>query len=121
MDFRKIEVDKMKIRASENDVVSFVTDIVHSYKSIASKRNVDLRLITKERQLNVWFDVNMLDKVIFNLLSNAFKFTKDNGYIHVYLTKSENNKETIIKIEDNGVGMTEDVLNHAFEILPGRI
>ena len=116
MDFRKIEVDKMKIRASENDVVSFVTDIVHSYKSIASKRNIDLRLITKERQLNVWFDVNMLDKVIFNLLSNAFKFTKDNGFIHVYLTKSGNNKETIIKIEDNGVGMAEDVLNHAFEI-----
>lgn len=116
MDFRKIEVDKMRIRASENDIIAFISDILLSYKSIAHNRNIDLRLITHERQINVWFDVNMLDKVIFNLLSNAFKFTKDNGFINVYVTKNSNSDEVVIKVEDNGVGMAEDVVNNAFEL-----
>jgi len=116
MDFRKIEVDKMKLRASENDLIAFVSDILQSYKSIAQKRNIDLRLITTEPHLNIWIDVTMLDKVIFNLLSNAFKFTKDNGYIHVYISKSENSNNAIIKIEDNGIGMSKDALEHAFDV-----
>ncbi len=114
MDFRKIEADKMKLHASENDLISFVSEIIQSYKSIAQKRGIDLRLITNERQLNAWIDVTMLDKVIFNLLSNAFKFTNDNGFIHVYVSKEEN--EAAIKVEDNGVGMSKEALEHAFEV-----
>ncbi|THU42027.1 response regulator [Niastella caeni] len=116
MDFRKIEVDKMKLKASENDLIVFVSDIIQSYKSIAQKRNIDLRLITKEPHLNIWMDVTMLDKVIFNLLSNAFKFTRDNGYIHVYISKNENSNNAVIKVEDNGMGMSKDALEHAFDI-----
>lgn len=114
MDFRKIEVDKMRLKAAENDLILFVSDIIQSYKSIAQKRNIDLRLITKERQLPVWMDVNMMDKVIFNLLSNAFKFTKDYGYIHIYIGKQEN--RALVKIEDNGVGMSKDAIDHAFDV-----
>lgn len=116
MDFRKIEVDKMKLRASQNDLVSFVSEILQAYKSVATNRNIDLRLITNERHLDVWFDTSMMDKVIFNLLSNAFKFTKDNGNIHVYITKNEQLNLAIIKVEDNGVGMTKDAVEHAFDI-----
>ena len=64
----------------------------------------------------VWFDVNMLDKVIFNLLSNTFKFTKDNGYVHVYVNKDETGKNVIIKVEDDGIGMSEDAVKNAFEL-----
>jgi signal transduction histidine kinase/DNA-binding response OmpR family regulator len=116
MDFRKIGVEKMKVRATENDIISFTSEIVQSYKSIAHKRNIDLRLITKERQLNIWFDASMIDKVIFNLLSNAFKFTKDGGYIHVYVNKTEDGKEVSIKVEDNGVGMTKDAVANSFTV-----
>jgi signal transduction histidine kinase/DNA-binding response OmpR family regulator len=116
IDFRKIELDKMKVCASEQDIVSFIQEIVQSYKSVAQKRGIDLRLITNERQMPVWIDTTMLDKVIFNLLSNAFKFTKDNGYIHVYVSKKEDTNEATIKVEDNGVGMSEDAIKHAFEI-----
>jgi signal transduction histidine kinase/DNA-binding response OmpR family regulator len=116
MDFRKIEVDKMKLKASENDLITFVSDIIQSYRNVAQKRSIDLRLITKERRLDIWMDVTKLDKVIFNLLSNAFKFTKDNGYIHVYINKSENGDYAVIKIEDNGVGMSKDAVEHAFEV-----
>ncbi|MCA0380719.1 MAG: substrate-binding domain-containing protein [Bacteroidetes bacterium] len=116
MDFRKIEVDKMHIKASDNDIVEFLQDIIESFQSIASKRKIDLRLITNERQLQVWFDVNMLDKVVFNVLSNAFKFTSDNGYIYVYLKLDESQKNALISIEDNGVGMSEEAVKKAFDL-----
>ena len=112
MDFRKIETNKLKLKATENDLVGFVSEIVSAFKEIASKRNIDLRLITKEQHLKVWFDVNMLDKVIFNLLSNAFKFTGDNGHIHIYIRKIEQENLAYIRVEDNGVGMNKDAVDH---------
>jgi signal transduction histidine kinase/DNA-binding response OmpR family regulator len=116
MDFRKIEVERMRLRASENDLISFTNDILQSYQSIAHKRNIDLLLLTNERNLPVWFDVNMLDKVLFNLLSNAFKFTKDGGYVHIFISRSADNKEAVIKVEDNGVGMDEEGVKNTFNI-----
>ena len=97
-------------------MVGFVSEVVKSFKPMALKRNIDLRLITDEKQLNVWFDVNMMDKVIFNLLSNAFKFTKDGGYVYVHLQKDETANQAIIQVEDNGTGMTEEEATNAFEL-----
>ncbi len=116
IDFRKIEVEKMRLLASEADLISFVSEIIESYQSIAAKRHIDLRLITQERQLQVWFDVNMLDKVLFNLLSNAFKFTSDNGFVHVYIKRSDEGKSAVINVQDNGIGMTEEGVKNAFSL-----
>lgn len=113
MDFRKIELKKMKLQVSENDIISFTNDIVDSYKVLAKNKNIYLQFLTSERGLYVWFDTTMLDKVIFNLLSNAFKFTKDNGFVHVSISK--NKEYAVIKIEDDGIGMTKEVIDHAFE------
>jgi signal transduction histidine kinase/DNA-binding response OmpR family regulator len=113
MDFRKIEFNKMKVRASENDLVGFVKEITESYEVLARKKQIGLRFFTNERVMPTWFDVTMIDKVIFNLLSNAFKFTKENGFIHV--TVSKLGSMAIIKVEDNGVGMGPNALEHAFE------
>jgi signal transduction histidine kinase/DNA-binding response OmpR family regulator/ABC-type xylose transport system substrate-binding protein len=116
MDFRKIESDKMQLRATEQDIVQFVDDIIGSFKTLAKKRNIDLRLIAKQRSLPLWFDDSMLDKVIFNLLSNAFKFTGDNGLIYVTVDKNEKNNTAVIIIEDNGIGMPPEVAEHAFDL-----
>lgn len=116
IDFRKIEVDKMKLRAAEINLIEFVQEIMQSYKSIADKRNIDLRLVTREKQIPLWFDHTMIDKVLFNLLSNAFKFTKDNGFITIYITKDEAAKKAFIVVEDDGIGMNKDAMEHAFDI-----
>ena len=71
--------------------------------------------MTNESALTVWFDENMLDKVLFNLLSNAFKFTKDGGLIHVNILK-EGDKEVIIRVQDNGLGMSEESVRNAFTV-----
>ncbi|TDH23239.1 helix-turn-helix domain-containing protein [Segetibacter sp. 3557_3] len=116
MDFRKIEVDKMRVQATKNDLIAFVNEIIESYQSMAATRTIDLRLITHERQLLVWYDVNMLDKVMFNLLSNAFKFTKDGGYVHIYVSKNEAGDRVVIRVDDNGIGMSEEAVDSAFEL-----
>ena len=84
-----------------------------SFKVLAKNKNIDLEFITTERSLFVWFDTTMIDKVIFNVLSNAFKFTNEHGLIHI--TISKNNEYAVIKIEDDGIGMTKEVIDHAFE------
>lgn len=113
MDFRKIEFKKMKLNVSENDLVSFVQEIVFSFNPLAKNKNIDLKFFTSERSLFVWFDPDMIDKVIFNIISNSFKFTKENGNIYVSLSKKENC--AAITIEDDGIGMKREVIDHAFE------
>jgi len=113
MDFRKIEFKKMKPHVAETDLISFTNEIVDSFKVLAKNKNIDLKFFTTERSLFVWMDTTMIDKVIFNVLSNAFKFTNDHGLIHVTVSKDNNN--AIIKIEDDGIGMTKEVIDHAFE------
>lgn len=116
IDFRKVEIDKLKLNVAENDIIFFVKQIVEAYNDVAGKRNIDLRLITKETVLNVWFDETMLDKVLFNLLSNAFKFTGDDGHIYVKIKKDEAAKTVSITVEDNGIGMTATDVDHAFDL-----
>ena len=113
MDFRKIEFKKMKPHVSETDLISFTNEIVDSFKILAKNKNINLKFFTTERSLFVWMDTTMLDKVIFNVLSNAFKFTNDHGL--VYVTVSKDIKNAIIKVEDDGIGMTKEVIDHAFE------
>ena len=115
IDFRKIEVDKMQIQASENDLILFTADILQAYRNVADSHHIDLRLMTNESTVMAWFDVNMLDKVLFNLLSNSFKFTRDGGLIHVSISK-EGAEQVIIKVQDNGIGMSDEAVRNAFTV-----
>lgn len=116
MDFRKIEYGKIKLRASNNDLIAFVSEIAGAFNDMAKKKNISLKVNTKYRELKVWFDTNMLDKVIFNLLSNAFKFTNEHGFITINIDKSSDDKWAIITVDDTGVGMSADAVDHAFDL-----
>jgi signal transduction histidine kinase/AraC-like DNA-binding protein len=115
MDFRKIENNKMRVRASENDIVAFVKEIMLAYELVARSRNIRFELQTGETSLPVWFDPNMMDKVLFNLLSNAFKFTGDGGQITMGVLKHEAKNSVLIYLEDNGRGMSREHVEHAFD------
>lgn len=116
MDFRKIEEGKMKLNASENNISEFLTEITSSFNELARKKSISFNVISRIADQKVWFDVTMLDKVLFNLLSNAFKFTPENGHINVSLQKSTDGNLAIIKIEDTGIGMSAEDVEHAFDI-----
>jgi signal transduction histidine kinase/AraC-like DNA-binding protein len=115
MDFRKVESHQMKLRANENDLVAFVRNIMESYGPSAQKRGIDFRLLTREEALPVWFDAGMMDKVLFNLLSNSFKFTPDGGKIHLAISNDSFENKVKLSVEDSGKGMTETETAHVFE------
>ncbi len=126
MDFRKIEENKMKLVISENQISEFVMEIANAFQEVAHRKSISFNITSKVGDLKVWFDVNVLDKVLFNLLSNAFKFTNENGTINVSIEKDPaaaknpvTDKEAgrvHIIIQDTGVGMTPDEVDHAFEL-----
>lgn len=113
IDYRKIEHDKMLLRVSENNIVEFLKDILDSFQHSARKRNIDIRLVTDAQRIDVWFDVSMLDKVIFNLLSNALKFSPPNGIILAEIT--HNSESVFLSIKDNGPGIPEEEIDRVFE------
>ncbi|RVU01002.1 helix-turn-helix domain-containing protein [Mucilaginibacter limnophilus] len=109
IDYRKIEIDKQKIKATENNIVSYVREIVENFRIHAQQHDIHLFFFTTERKLNVWFDVNMLDKVFFNLIANAIKCSTSQGKVTVKISTNETN-HVIVTVEDTGIGMSpEDV------------
>ncbi len=116
MDFRKIEEGKMHINASKLDIGNFVIEIANEFKDLARKKHISLNVKNRISGLHIFFDQSMLDKVLFNLLSNAFKFTEENGIINVTIDQEKEQEKIIIKIEDNGIGMSSIDVEHAFDL-----
>jgi len=116
LDFRKLEGGKIKVNATENDLISFIREIMLPFEQLAKKHHIEFKFITSLTTLPVWFDTNMLDKVFFNLLSNAFKFTNDYGRIHILVEKDASRNVVNIKVKDSGIGMSGSEASKAFEI-----
>jgi len=112
IDYRKIEHHKFNLRAAEGNIVSFLRELIEHFKHNAAKRRIDIQLLSNKNEIMVWFDDNILDKVIFNLLSNALKFTPNNGMIHITVGIVEDQVEIIVA--DNGSGMDEEELKNIF-------
>mgnify|MGYP001026826287 FL=1 len=84
-----------------------------SFYEYALKHSVNYKFEHMEEKLNLWFDPVQLQKVIFNLLSNAFKYTKVKGNITVSIRKVKNEVE--IRVEDDGVGISEESIHKIFD------
>ncbi|WP_046243477.1 hybrid sensor histidine kinase/response regulator transcription factor [Hymenobacter terrenus] len=116
MDFRKMEVGKMPVQASEGNLVTFMREIVDVFEQPARLRGIDLRWLPAVPALKAWFDTNILDKVLFNLLSNALKFTPEKGQITVRLQPGDADCRTVrISVEDTGRGISDADRAHIFE------
>nr|WP_293836352.1 substrate-binding domain-containing protein [uncultured Arsenicibacter sp.] len=114
LDLRKTDSGKLVLRASEQNVVSFVRDIVNDFKHKAERHRIDLQFITETPATPLWFDPEKLDKVLFNLLSNAFTYTSRGGLIHVLLDVRDTTLR--IQVQDNGEGMTAEEQEKAFDL-----
>lgn len=114
LDLRKTDAGKQRLHTSEQDLTAFIGDIVQDFKPKANKQRLDLRFLPANPNLSVWFDADKLDKVIVNLLSNAFKYTPKGGLIHVGLDAPDGRVR--IQVRDNGEGMTPDEQAHAFDL-----
>ena len=115
LDFRKVEVGKMTVRAREGDLVAFVRDLAEPFEKLAQLRNVRWQVLAAEPRLLAWFDGGLLDKVILNLLSNALKFTPERGRITVSIQPAEQGRVVRISVADSGPGIAEADQAHVFE------
>jgi signal transduction histidine kinase/DNA-binding response OmpR family regulator len=115
MDFRKIDVGKMPVRATEGNLVAFVREIMDVFERPARQRGISLRFLPAEPVIPLWFDVNILDKVFFNLLSNALKFTPDRGHITVSIQPVPAERLVRVSVEDDGRGISDEDKAHIFE------
>ena len=114
LDLRKTDAGKQQLRTSEQDLIAFIQDIVQDFIPKARKQRIDLQFMPTRPDLPVWFDAEKLDKVIVNLLSNAFKYTPGGGLIHLRLELFD--QQVQIQVRDNGEGMTPDEQAHAFDL-----
>ena len=117
MDLRKFENGKMKLNPSTGEFVSFVRRIYASFAYQAQRRGIDYDFETSEPELTFQFDSDKVEKVLYNLLSNAFKFTPDNGHIGitVSLRRSDEGRFAAVEVSDTGIGVTEADREHIFE------
>ncbi|MFC6998843.1 two-component regulator propeller domain-containing protein [Rufibacter roseus] len=121
LDFKKIDVEDLSLTLSEGDIVEFVQETVDSFVDLSDKKCVSLSFQTGVEALHTAFDKDKLEKVLFNLLSNAFKFTPEHGKIDVALncldndSSSEGLKVLEIKVKDTGIGIAKENQKKIFE------
>ncbi len=113
LDERKIDKNQMHLHCSKTEMVGFISGILTLYKYTAKERNIEINFEHKDKELYLWVDKINFDKVISNLLSNAFKYTFDGGSITVLL--SQNEQSATIKVIDSGIGFSDEKTERLFE------
>lgn len=105
LDFRKIQNNKMKMQVGRVNVVDFVRRIMENFESLAEEHRIDFLLETEKEELFLWVDADKLEKIVFNLLSNAFKYTPNGKMIAVFIREDE--KTVSVGVQDQGIGIAE--------------
>jgi DNA-binding response OmpR family regulator len=113
MDLRKIDKGQMQMHMCETDLIGFVSDIHTLFTQQAKSKNIQFSYEHDTQMLPVWIDRGNFDKVVVNILSNAFKYTPTGGTIRIGIT--HDNTHATIKIYDSGEKIPEDKLEHIFE------
>ncbi len=85
MDMMKIDLNKMRLSLGRGDIVGYLKELIYSFEEIADQRSIILEYSSDVDSYVMWFDENKIEKIIYNLLSNSFKFTPDKGKIQVNL------------------------------------
>ena len=125
MDFRKAESKKIKVNAVFGDIVDFCENIVSSFHVLANKKQLDLSFKSQVSELIAFFDHDLMEKIMNNILSNAVKFTPENGRIRVSLSVvkprrqinamlGQQNPEFEIIVEDSGIGIPKSKTSKIF-------
>ena len=126
MDLRKIDTGNVKLFVTENELVGFIKEIAISFDDHAHNHSIDFTVESEFESINVWFDIDKIEKVIYNLFSNAFRYTSDGKKINISIEKiSEEDSlnlnaalfpEGFIKIViiDQGRGIPEELHEKIF-------
>jgi signal transduction histidine kinase/DNA-binding response OmpR family regulator/sugar lactone lactonase YvrE len=129
LDFRRMETEEIRLNPEKTDIVAFLKETTYSFSDFSDTKNIRLTFESSLEELKTCVDRDKLEKIMFNLLSNAFKFTSENGTIQVTLNTEypehipgnqprQARKKTahfLIVVKDNGIGIQEDKLERIFD------
>lgn len=117
MDFTKSEEGRLKMMVHQADIVSFASDIHSLFLEEARQRNIRYSFDTEFESQELWFDKRKMEKIISNLLSNAFKFTPDSGEIALKITKETiaDQQFAVLSVHDNGIGISQEHIGKVFD------
>ncbi len=125
LDFRKLDTYGLEYNPSMNDIVSFTRDIAMSFTDMAEIKGIRYIFNTNVKELVMEYDAEKYEKILFNLLSNAFKYTPEKGTIAVELNFYEEinihenspilSGELVLKVKDNGIGIPEHMKEKIFD------
>ncbi|MFY0607711.1 MAG: response regulator [Cyclobacteriaceae bacterium] len=113
LDFRKIEQGKMTVSVAEGSIDDYIRLLCENFNELARKKKIEYSFICEEPIFGL-YDKDIIERIIFNLLSNAFKFTESEGEITITLEKKDDT-HFHLEITDSGLGMSEEEQSHIFE------
>lgn len=115
LEFRKMQNNKLALSLEETDVIAFLYEIFLSFGDVAEQKSMNFRFIPSIPSYKMFIDKGNLDKVTYNLLSNAFKYTPSNGTILLSVTVDEVKKALQVQVSDTGVGIPKEKQNELFK------
>ena len=124
MDLRKIDAGQMQLFFRETDIVYFIKDIMQSFDKLAMSKGIDFSLASTHAEEPLWIDQGNFDKIVFNILSNAFKHTPEGGRIRVDITAPAPNRGELaagireyvqVRIFNSGSRIEEAWISHIFD------
>ncbi|WP_224994252.1 two-component regulator propeller domain-containing protein [Cesiribacter sp. SM1] len=113
LDFRRLESKGVKLKAAPGNFVRFVHEVYLSFSSHAASANIQYEFRADAEEISLWFDRDQMEKVVYNLLSNAFKFTDAGGRIKVMITRDD--QHVHLMVEDTGKGIPAHKLQKIFK------
>jgi signal transduction histidine kinase len=113
LEFRKSEQGHLHLKVGRYDLVKFLYEIYLSFAEYANYREIKLNFDCKESEIQLWFDASQMQKVFYNLISNAFKYTPKEGSINLQVEQSED--EVMVSILDSGVGISAEAVDKIFD------
>jgi signal transduction histidine kinase/ligand-binding sensor domain-containing protein/AraC-like DNA-binding protein/ActR/RegA family two-component response regulator len=114
LDFKKIEAGAMKLKVKEDNFSNFFAQIAQNFTSFSEIQKINFVVDIVDKDVRLWYDRKKLEKVFYNLLSNAFKYTPENGNIYCRL-KLLNNNTVSVTIQDSGIGIPENEMENVFK------
>lgn len=112
LEIRKSQAGQLKLLVSKNNIAAFIRDICESIRPMSSIHHNNLIVNIPQNEIFAWFDTDKIDKILFNILSNAFKYNRDGGNVTVALETK--NGKAILKVSDEGIGISPDKLKHLY-------
>ena len=116
--FSKIEMKQMRISVRKGDIMHFLEELSHIFDIVAGEREIDFIVNLEDTEEEVWFSPSKLERILYNLLSNAFKYTQPGGYVKLSakLIKEEKGTFVQISVKDNGRGFLKKLKNKYLKV-----